>query len=427
MQTGVQKHSELPGLILGLALLALTVSSVGIVNAQQSPSQKNAAPLATPDPSKYLGPQNPTRTIRNSDGTTTSVWVFGDGSTRTQTVNSKGEPIINVLSRSDSIYGVGGQLTRIEKFSPDGNTLFIEEQRDSQGVVRHLVKSDSGSIARDEFHYGPDGNLVKATVSRDKPDEAGHMLNQYRPSSSNSSGGEQYNLATGKWEPVSADDWPKIAGRLDTVQKDISSIRDQFNPDQVKPVEKPVAAEPKPEKKPEPEDDLAAVREEAAKHPMELVRSPGPLAPPSDPFKVREEQQREAEKQLDPCLIGTWRSVSIEATLLNEKGGGEGIVITINEDHSVTIDYTAMTPMRGGNAKNVWRGIASGHMWASKGRAGITSTERAEAYLMTNGQRNPQGNYKDLGPAKTTRYECNETTLVTESASHRITYTRQKE
>ena len=49
-------------------------------------------------------------------------------------------------------------------------------------------------------------------------------------------------------------------------------------------------------------------------------------------------------------------------------------------------DYTEMAPMRGGNASNVWKGIASGHMWATKGHAGVTSVKKAEAHLMTNGK-----------------------------------------
>jgi len=81
-------------------------------------------------------------------------------------------------------------------------------------------------------------------------------------------------------------------------------------------------------------------------------------------------------------------------------------------------DYTEMAPMRGGNASNVRKGIASGHMWATKGHAGVTSVKKAEAYLMTNGKVHPQGNYKDLGPAKISNYKCDETTLAVENTLH---------
>jgi hypothetical protein len=429
MQTNVAMRSRLVGWLLGFIFV-----SVGFLIAQQNltpnkppdgalgdPNDLQFAPAGRSNSRSGLAPpaiplapvRPPPQTIKNSDGSTTTAWFYPNGTVYSETVNSKGELISKATSRSDSTYGQGSQTTEIQKFSPDGNTIYINEERDSHGVIRHLVRSDTG-LTRDEFRYGEDGKLVKATVSRQAPDETGHTSSDYRPSP-DGSGGERYNLMTGKWEPVSHEQWPAIADRLRANEKDIQGARDKLK------------APKAPEKAPEPEDELASVREEAAKHPMEVAGSPGPLAAPSDPFETRERDQLEAEKQLDPCLVGTWRSESIEVTLLNEKGGGEGIVITIGKDRSVTIDYSAMTPMRGGHANNVWKGSAFGHMWAFKGRGGTTSIERAEAYLITNGRRNPQGNYKDLGPAKITRYECNETTLVTESVTHKITYARQKE
>jgi len=368
--------------------------------ASPGTAAEDGLPLPKPVPEK----------VTNPDGSTTTIVHPWGSRTEATTVDKNGALASTVIKYPT--YN-GGQITIIQTGS---KTVKVES--DANGTIRHLERVDSDTSTKNMFDYDEKGQLQKAWVFRRNEQGKEEPQEIYEASNTPSGSPERYNKDTNKFEPIKKGDWEDITDRLNATAADIKSIRDRFAP-----VEKPVAPTPTPESV----DDLADVRAEAAKQPMEMVHEPGPLAPPSDPFATRQAQAREAEKQLDSCLIGTWRSVSIEVIPLNEKGGGEGIVITINEDHSVTIDYTAMTPMSGGHAKNVWRGVASGHMWASKGYAGTASVEKAEAYLITNGQRNPQGNYKDLGPAKISRYRCDEETLTVESVIHRIVYKKQKE
>ena len=350
-------------------------------------------------PRSGLAPPGTPYTVTNKDGSTTTTTNLPGGGTQVVTKDAKG----NVTSSVDRTSTVsGGQWVTVNT----GN-VSASEQIDGQGVIRRLIKTDLVTKTKTILDYNDKGELVKATVSVVGDDGSEKPKEIYDPKGPDGSP-ERYNEAKHEFERIGLNDWDKLRKQLEATADEIKSIRNQY------------ASEPE-------KDELAAVREEAAKHPMELVHDAGPLSLPKDPFETNYEQQKETEKQLDPCLIGSWRSISCEVIPLKEKGGGEGIVITINEDHSITIDYSAMTPMSGGNARNVWKGIASGHMWAAKGRAGTTSVEKAEAYLMTNGKRHPQGNYKDLGPAKITSYKCDETTLTVESVTHRIVYQRQKE
>jgi hypothetical protein len=354
-------------------------------------------------------PKPASEVIKNADDSTTTISHPSSGRTEIRTVDSHGNLVGTVTKYSTSD---GTQTTIV-----DAGNQHVVTQTDRNGVVRHMEKLDSDKGTKTTFDYDEKGQLQKAWFFKTKANGGWEPDDIYEaPTSPDGQYGQQYNRDTKKFEKIG---WAGKKDELDKIAADIKGFREQF--DQQKP------------------DDLDAVRMEAAKNPMELAEPPaatptptvgnlsGPLPPPSDPFKAREAEQQETEKQLDPCLKGTWRSESIEVILLHERGGGDGIVITIGEDHSVTIDYSAMTPMRGGNANNVWKGVASGHMWATNGRAGVTSIEKAEAYLITNGRRNPQGNYKDLGPAKITKYQCDETTLVTETVTHRITYKRQTE
>lgn len=375
------------------AMLATArVSSLG-----QTPAPNEGLPL----------PKPASEVTKNADGSTTTISHPWSGRTEIKTVDSHGTLISTVTKYSASD---GTQTTIV-----DTGNQHVVTQTDSNGVIRHMEKLDADKGTKTAFDYDANGQLQKAWFFKTKENSGWVPDDIYEaPTSPDGQYGQEYNRDTKKFERIA---WAGKKEELDKMAADIKGIRDQF--DQSGP------------------DPLDAVRMEAATQPMQLaepsstptpaVGNSGPLMPPSDPFKGREEQQRETEKQLDPCLKGTWRSESVEVILLHERGGGDGIVITIGEDQSVTIDYSAMTPMRGGHANNVWKGVASGHMWANKGRAGVTSVEKAEAYLITNGRRNPQGNFKDLGPAKITQYQCDETTLVTESVTHRITYKRQTE
>ena len=351
------------------------------------------------------------QTIKNPDGSTTTIVRPWDNRTEATTVDKNGALVSTVIKYPT--YN-GGQITIIQT-----GTRTVTVESDANGTIRHLTKMDSDTRTKNVFDYDEKGQLQKAWVFR--TNEQGKEVPQeiYEAQNTPSGSPERYNKDTNKFEPIKKGDWEDITDRLNATANDIKSIRDQFAP-----VEKATLT---PSPTPEAKDDLADARAEAAKEPMTIAKEPGPLAPPSNPFEKREKEQREAEKQLDPCLVGTWRSEFVEVMLLHEKGGGAGIVMTIKEDKSITIDYNGMTPMTGGNAKNVWQGTASGHMWASQGRAGTTSVDTAQAYLVTNGKRNPRGSYADLGPTKISRYTCDETTLVVESVTHRFTYKRQKE
>jgi YD repeat-containing protein len=359
----------------------------------------SALTLGQSNTGSVLPPPGTPQTVKNADGSTTTTTRSPVGGTQVVTKDSKGN-VISTVNKASIVSG--GQSITV-----DAGNVSVSQTTDSRGNITHLVKKDPATGTTTTLDYDANGELIKAIMVVTGADGREKSRQVYEAKGPNGTP-ERYNEATHSFERIDSNDWERIKKQVDATADEIKAIRDKF------------AQEPE-------KDELAAVREEAAKHPMELAHGSGPLPPPKDPFETRYEQQKELEKQLDPCLIGTWRSISNEVLLLNEKGGGEGIVITINEDHSITIDYSAMTPMSGGNAKNVWKGVASGYVWASQGRAGTTSVEKAEAYLITNGKRNPQGNYKDLGPAKITSYKCDDTTLTVESVTHRIVYQRQKE
>src|SRR6185503_16418909 len=44
---------------------------------------------------------------------------------------------------------------------------------------------------------------------------------------------------------------------------------------------------------------------------------------------------------LDPCLVGTWRSESIENSFINIRGGA-GVMMSIKPDGALGIDYNSM-------------------------------------------------------------------------------------
>jgi hypothetical protein len=387
---------------------------VSLVIAALAQQQPPTSPAGQPSKGADAGlavPKPVPQTIKNPDGSTTTIVRPWDNRTEATTVDKNGALVSTVIKYPT--YN-GGQITIVET-----GTTTVTVESDANRTIRHLQKMDSDTRTKKVFDYDEKGQLQKAWVFRTSEEGKEEPQEIYEAANTPSGSPERYNKDTNKFERVKKDDWEDITDRLNATANDIKSIRDQFAP-----VEKATLT---PSPPPEAKDDLAEARAEAAKEPMTMPKERGGLAPPSNPFEKREELQGEAEKQLDPCLVGTWRSEVVEVPVLHEKGGGAGIVITIKEDKSVTVDYNGMTPMIGGNARNVWRGTASGHMWASQGHAGTTDIDTAQAYLVTNGNRNPRGSYADLGPAKISRYTCDETTLIVESVTHRFTYKRQKE
>lgn len=142
---------------------------------------------------------------------------------------------------------------------------------------------------------------------------------------------------------------------------------------------------------------------------------------------------------IDKCLVGTWRSESIEAA--GEKlDGGSGILLTFAADGEVTIDYSEMKPLvsRNGNndiiSKNEWTGKASVHISIDKDKAvKIESVEGSDISIKITNSDGTTDEHKSsrLGPAGLGRppnlgYTCDETTLTYETGAFKITFKKVK-
>jgi hypothetical protein len=86
-------------------------------------------------------------------------------------------------------------------------------------------------------------------------------------------------------------------------------------------------------------------------------------------------------RPIDACVVGTWRSESAEADFgggLHEVGGS-GILLTVKEDGTETIDYSGMQPISGPNGElNVWSGTSTGKITTENGKAAIKSVEKSQ-------------------------------------------------
>lgn len=271
---------------------------------------------------------------------------------------------------------------------------------DKKGTIRQLVKMDAVMKTKHLFEYNESGQLEKASVFGVDAD-GNEKLQQIYEAKGPSGGPERYNEEKNKFEPIKKGDWEDITNRLGKTEAEIKALRNQHAS-----VEQPGAAEPAPD-----EDELAKVREEAAKHPMsgpkEAPAGDG-LAFPSPPTQV------------DPCLVGRWRSETVKDPGPNHSGG-DGIVLTIEKDAIITIDYNGMTPMRVKDSitgySNTWSGKATGHIKASKGATATVTTDESEwkhTYTDEKGGKREHPSKSGLGPASlhNRTYTCDETTLI---------------
>lgn len=144
------------------------------------------------------------------------------------------------------------------------------------------------------------------------------------------------------------------------------------------------------------------------------------------------------KRAVDSCLVGTWRSESVaDKPGLAGKRGGAGIVMTIEGDGAITMDYNQMQALEaeagGIGEKNWWRGTASGRIATSKGAASIVSVERSDVSRRFT---DPQGKtitnaIGKLGPAvlgadpEDSSYKCDQTTLVHKTPTQIVTFKRE--
>ncbi|MDP2290830.1 MAG: hypothetical protein Q8M22_06550 [Actinomycetota bacterium] len=91
---------------------------------------------------------------------------------------------------------------------------------------------------------------------------------------------------------------------------------------------------------------------------------------------------------VDRCLVGRWTSTAsyIDDTVtgapVNERGGGAGIVLTIERDGTFTMDFTAATPSSTDLGDGIvlstqTRGVATGHLTAMDGQVQVIDHDYA--------------------------------------------------
>jgi hypothetical protein len=134
---------------------------------------------------------------------------------------------------------------------------------------------------------------------------------------------------------------------------------------------------------------------------------------------------------LDACLVGTWRSQSV--AILGNGEGGVGIVMTIQKDGSLSIDYSGMSPLRSFGSTDFLSGKASGHIVASNGKSAVESVESSS---LTHTNKGPLGTrtnavgktlaYGAPGDDPSGNYACNKDTLTIKGSPYTVTYQRQK-
>jgi hypothetical protein len=351
--TGVLRPSAFVGAVVIASSLAPAV-------AQEKPAGK---PSKSDDVGLPLPKPPPPTTVKNPDESTTTTTYPWGGQTTAVTTDSNGETVSTV---TETPLRDGGQRTSIIT----GNTTVTVEY-DGKGTIRSLVKTDLDKGTTNQLEYDDKGELVKASVFQFPVEKKGDvfqvgqgdLVQVYDVQNTPSGRPERYNKDKNKFEPITGDDWSAITDRLNAVANDIKSIRDQFAP-----IEKPVAA-----KKPtEPEDELAPIREEAAREPMRMPREGSVLPPPEPPEWLK----------IDPCLVGTWECVSYrEADNKYITGGGTGFRVTFTPDGTETVDYGPMKPIMASNDTVSYIGKASAQISAKNGMARLESMVDAGARL----------------------------------------------
>lgn len=68
---------------------------------------------------------------------------------------------------------------------------------------------------------------------------------------------------------------------------------------------------------------------------------------------------------IDPCLVGTWRSVLITGS--HGFAGWQGILVTITPSGAMTADYSQSAPAIGKSLRETWRGVTTDQITASGG------------------------------------------------------------
>ena len=151
--------------------------------------------------------------------------------------------------------------------------------------------------------------------------------------------------------------------------------------------------------------------------------------------KVRKDiQDWGKEHPIDCCLIGTWRSVSLVGPA--GQRGGSGIIMTIEGDGKITMDYTNMQSLEAekgnvGPAKydNFWKGTAQGYISTNNGAVTVVSVEKSElsGKTVVQGRTTEKPFGKNLGPGYVrSGYKCDKTTLTWTSAAEIFTFKREE-
>jgi len=137
---------------------------------------------------------------------------------------------------------------------------------------------------------------------------------------------------------------------------------------------------------------------------------------------------------VDKCVVGQWKSEPVIVSGQKMKGG-DGIVMTIQADGTLSIDYGKMTPIPAssvGQGSNLWQGTATGQIETFEGKARVT---RVTASAITWKFTDPQGKSQTtplsgLGPIALGNnpmdrsYRCNDTTLTYKNPPREFTFKR---
>ena len=144
----------------------------------------------------------------------------------------------------------------------------------------------------------------------------------------------------------------------------------------------------------------------------------------------------EKDHPIDARLVGTWRSETVTRSLAPYKTGGAGIIMTIKDDGTITMDYNQMEPFKRDvpAQTTMWSGKASGKIKTCKNEAWLVSVEKSELTHKTTvaGGKDVTNPLKSTGPAaiaetdKHIPYEVDETTLKYSHGPESYTFKRQE-
>ncbi len=292
----------------------------------------------TPAPNEGLPlPKSPPPTVvHNNDGSTSSISQSGRG-TKLTTVDQNGAPISTVYKTPNSD---GGRTTLVE-----AGTATTKAEYGAQGNVVRLEKVDSATGTRNVFEYDDKGQLLKASTFHMNTDGKEEPQEIYQPRDTPSGKPERFNPETGKFERVSKSDQADMEARLKKAGDEIEAFQDKYVRDD--------------------EDELAAIRAEAAKQPMagpDENQSVTPTPTPGEP--------------IDSCLIGTWECVSFKEASMYSITGGTGFRVTFKSDGTETVDYTRMKPVIIGKAseRTTYTGTATARISTHDGMAKLETS-----------------------------------------------------